>query len=339
MGVNLGILKFILSFLILVSSFPKPSLAGPRVNNGGGGWACLNHDAKKTRRWIRSADLVEAELNRLGIGAPEGIEAWKIFEEKIALISAQLPSIDALLGKHPLHLKSQVQMISTDLDTVPDTNLQARPHSSTCEGGTIEFVQIANFLINGNVPIAAGLWEDPAFTELEKAAILLHERIYHALRAEFGDENSVRTRALVGYIFSTLEFSKMREFVDYQVTDGYSGKDGEDYIAKFSVNLYCIASVESLIDQRTIGRRTWENKKFGKERSFHIEGFSFSIKTSGLDGVPELLLIENQLSGVSAELRDSEVRPQFIRAKRVGVSMRTRTPEPLVAQLACVHRK
>lgn len=307
---------FILVFTLCLSA---NAFGGPRVNSGGGGWMCS--DALGAR-WIRSVDLFEAEGSRLRIAPVQGKTAKEILDAKMEKIRRELPSLDAFLRKYPVDLESAVWLWPIKLDSTEDASLMVRPRSATCAGGRIEYVQVANFLIDGTIIISAPLWRDPAFAEVEKAAILLHEILYKASRDAYGDENSQRARRITGLVFSDLGAEELRLKVADALSE-FTKWGREDGIAPFAVKAVCRAWVENEWRKVQI-EKTWEAKEFGSARYFELEGFAFIMGTAAEDGLFSSLSIEDKATGAETALASEDMRDILLKARWIRVKLRSR---------------
>lgn len=206
---------FALSILALLTAGRCAEAASPRVGNGGGVWTCEDR-ATKSIRWLRFVDLFEAE-NEFGLkvanlqGGP-----WEILNEKLIEISEVSPNLDRLLQAYPVYFDEVLRFLpkSSGLTVIEDAEIRVRPLPETCADGYLYYGQLANFTFDNRLLISSKYWKDPSFTDVERAALLVHEAIYKALREGMGDKNSSRVRQIVGILFSTLSEAQKSHKVD-----------------------------------------------------------------------------------------------------------------------------
>ena len=194
--------------------------ADGHVGNGGGAWTCRSNGTDDKILWIQLVDLSEARreyqepvpvTGNMPAGLPIlGPKEWLVSndpyllwaESKIKIANPQFYA-EYLLRKADLANRITVPKDS-DFDHTSDIRHHSRPDDSTCVGGHIlqEPEQLANFTYTGNLEINGKLWFDPSLSEIDRAALFVHEIVYWMLRDTAGDTDSLRARLIVGYLFS-----------------------------------------------------------------------------------------------------------------------------------------
>ena len=192
--------------LMMISSF---AFSGQKEGNGGGVWACKT--PSNSFIWIDLVDLYEGrEEFHLNIPQRESQNQDEILGE----IKERLLSIDKKFGEALSHsiddIVSSMSFTMGKLTIIDDALYRIRPPESTCTRGWVEYVQLANFTYYQKTLIQKTIWEDEKFSELNKAALIIHEAVYKYARENKGDTNSVRTREAVAHIFSDMDTDGLR---------------------------------------------------------------------------------------------------------------------------------
>lgn len=180
--------------------------AAPRVGNGGGGWLCKDR-MTKSHRWFSFVDLYEAETEfGLKLDLPRERDEWAIAAGKLEALEAHVPRLAALLtiGLEELRERMTILPESASLTIIDDALIRVKPHPETCPSGYLYYAQLANFTEDGRLLVAGVYWHSPEFSPAERAALLVHEVVYKTLRDRANEGNSVRTRQIVGLLFSNL---------------------------------------------------------------------------------------------------------------------------------------
>lgn len=305
-------------FLLTYAFFAvAPAAAGPKVNNGGGAWRC---SAGGETRWMKTVDI--ATWNGTTVKSFPGKNAEEIFSLAKREVSLASPLFKKLVAQYDIDL-TRIDFVNATFQPIGDAYLFVRPDPSTCAGGSLEFVQIANYVINDRLVISKPAWESPAFSELDKAAILLHELFYRMLRAEYGDENSLRARRLTELSLSTLDHEGLKADLEY-VLDLDVPKLGGDQVAGFAARPRCVAAV---LDQRSeLGENAlWAAGSNGSGYSWEkkIGVYTFRVQVSTVDGIPDQLSIESQ--GFRVSQVENEARPAFLALGTFGLSFASAT--------------
>lgn len=198
------ILKHSLSFALLLSlfSFSGAALAAPdRIGNGGGVWMCEGPSGEIFD--LMFMDIFEARREyQLNIPEVSGSYLDAVAAKK-KWIAANL-EMGAKLNEHIVYVEKTITWIDDVIVSIPDAANKIIPHPSLCKQGKWTAVQLVNFTDDLRILVRRELFESPLMTEMERAAVYLHEGIYSYLRTEKEDTNSVRARAIVGVIFSDL---------------------------------------------------------------------------------------------------------------------------------------
>jgi hypothetical protein len=204
-----------LSILAILICWQSAEAASPRVGNGGGVWTCEDR-ATRSIRWLRFVDLFEAE-NEFGLNVPVKPGAtWDIARDVIAGISGISPNLNRLLQAYPVNFREVIRFLpkSSGLTVIEDAAIRVRPLPETCEDGYLYYGQLANFTFDGRLLISSKFWKDESFTNTERAALIVHEAVYKALREGMGDKNSSRVRQIVGLLFSDLSEAQKAQRID-----------------------------------------------------------------------------------------------------------------------------
>lgn len=204
-----------LSIFALLIAGQAAEAASPRVGNGGGVWTCEDRSTKKIR-WLRFVDLFEAE-NEFGLKTPEREGGhWQIVNDVLLAVSSISPNLHRLLQAYPVDFHEVIRFLpkSSGLTVIEDAAIRVRPLPETCLDGYLYYGQLANFTFDGRLLISSKFWRDESFTSTERAALLVHEAVYKALREGMGDKNSSRVRQIVGLLFSDLSDSEKAQKID-----------------------------------------------------------------------------------------------------------------------------
>lgn len=204
-------------FLILLFNFiywvPTHSFAsmGHEQGNGGGSWVCRETDGEI--RWARLVDLFEASA-QYPLKDSQGKTERQILDETLQTLNA----IDSRLkASFQLRLErtqqAWVPVSQMKLEIIDDALYYGMPAPETCKMGNLAYEQTANFYPDGNIFVDSRITD--AFSPEDKAALMIHEALYLMVREEKGDANSVRTRKLVGLLFSTKDASEISKFFSW----------------------------------------------------------------------------------------------------------------------------
>lgn len=175
---------------------------GDRVGNGGGVWTCK--EASGDYRWIELVDLYEAEKEfNVSILKPQG-DFRDLFNSRRFVLAKKNPKLYTQISSYLDNVITNHSIVESELKTIDDVLYRVYPRANECESGVVKFEQLANFTNYGNIIINKDIWNNPKFSDAQKAALLFHEAIYQWLREKGGDQNSTRTRVIVGYLFSDL---------------------------------------------------------------------------------------------------------------------------------------
>ena len=202
--------------LTLASLLSVAAFAGDKINNGGGLWACSANDVLQSAVLV---DLYEASIEfDLKPIVPTAVEPLAIVHERLSYLSMELPALGQKLVPYLNEVLQKTRYINANLVPIDDSLHRVSPQASSCPLGKWEYVQFADFAeYNSNlsqVLIRKDLWESPVIAPLDKSALIWHEAVYRWLRVEYHDENSVRARQIVGYLYSQLPTVLMQQQID-----------------------------------------------------------------------------------------------------------------------------
>ena len=312
---------FLTSFIFIVVSLFSRAHAGPRVGNGDGAWVCQRNDG--TYKWVRLVDLFEAE-NEYGLQPISFMsnDPWALLQERYSFAISNSPELAQLLTLKPAELRPLVSMVpkSTELVRIYDDQIRVKPNPASCKGGVLFYGQIANFTFDGRLLIARDLWDDPNFLELDRAAVLMHELVYKALRDRFNETTSSRARAIVAHLFSNLEGIQMRS----EVLKILASQDPVKQEPKLSrpFDLVCVAHIESETSATIPGRIAYLSPaKTSDELSVDLGGFSFRVRKKPSCSFPTELAITDLKTGIRTMMGEKLIRPVFENGGKVMLSL------------------
>lgn len=192
-------MKIILIIMTLLSLQTK---AGDKVGNGGGLWTCEN--ISKILEQGILVDLYEAqeEFGLVIIHSNES-DPFRIVAERSEFLRLNVPAYSAVLNKYLSETFSKIRFVNSELVVIEDSLYRIRPPRSSCSTPW-SYTQFANFTDFDQVLIRSDLWTHANVSKIDKAALIWHEVVYRWLRNEFNDQDSIRARQIVGYIFSNL---------------------------------------------------------------------------------------------------------------------------------------
>jgi len=264
-------MKIIFSLFILL--FPLVVSAN-RGGNGGGGWVCRENN--NNIRWVEILDLYEAQhlfgLTLRTFKAPirDILEQMMDRLPPVMAPAMYARSIDELnlLKENP----PKISYTDSPIPVSEDAFYFTMPKKETCLGGTIAYEQIVNYrdyrdyrdsLDNpnpfdkrdyGTILVQRQLFN--SLSETAKAALIFHEGVYATSRIFDQNIDSFEARRIVGLVFSSLSYEKVRSYLSgYQDSDLKYG----DYI----LNMQQIDSHGFLAP--------FQNQKLGLEISIDTE--------------------------------------------------------------------
>jgi hypothetical protein len=196
-----------------------------KVGNGGGVWTC--EDPARKVYQILFRDTFEARsqfgltLPDLKIPVEDAIKTWKLWIDVNLPDHAQISAeIDAA--------EKMIQWTDDELTVIDDAFEKLKPHALRCPEGKWEPRQLANYTEEGYLLISREYFFSPLFTDLDRAALFIHEGVYTYLRARDGDQNSVRARRIVGYVLSDLPDAEKVSKILEVIGQGGGVDDGGD---------------------------------------------------------------------------------------------------------------
>ncbi|WP_413581507.1 hypothetical protein [Bdellovibrio sp. HCB288] len=317
------------SLLILFATFlATTAWAAPRVNNGGGGWACRNSNTGEVI-WIKAADLTKVEFYSPGKLTEKAGNAWDLLQEQHNYINRVLPRLASIMKTNPLDLRFKMRGVDYPLSYIPDAELRYKPPVSSCPGGVVSYVQLAD-ATDGDVTYSNRVWNLPVFSSFQKSAIMLHEQMYFALRKTYGDGSSYRTRQIIGLMYSGLSDFELNRQVNEVLENTARKQQGIfGFIngpALFNVQVTCTLSIN---DDYTY---SWTPDLEVPEFYMVIHGFKFFVDINTVDGSPVRLQIKDMQSKLSAISEIPETIPMFNSMKRVQLLLKG---ESTKARLGC----
>ncbi|MGE0634605.1 MAG: hypothetical protein AB7O96_19485, partial [Pseudobdellovibrionaceae bacterium] len=198
----------VVSFLIF--SFLQAE-AGFKAGNGGSGWSCVENlgSGREKIIWLELMDLYEAkEIHALKLTDYKNESHMEIASH----VLSQVQKIDFKFAGEVENNLSRVlkyrRFTNEELTVIPDTFEGLYPEAPKCPTGSIKQRQIANWKNDDDrdgslvVLFSQKLFYSEQFSETERAAVLVHEAIYASLRTLYADQDSIRTRRIVGLLFS-----------------------------------------------------------------------------------------------------------------------------------------
>jgi hypothetical protein len=248
-------LKLLLSALMILA-MPRSVFGGPRVGNGGGGWVCRNSPSGPVQ-WIELLDLYEARQEfglRLQTATPTK-KAIDLVREKQAWVRQNIPAFGDRLDSYVERIEKNLRVTSGGLAET-NQSYRIRPSARECPNGVIGAVQLANYTFYDKVLISGEAWNDPAFSEISKAALLFHEAIYLFFR-ELGDQDSTRARRVVGLLFSDLTAKQMNAKIQV-VLDG--NESGNKALCQAQLNVILLYWIERVGLDALPDDGTWDDK-------------------------------------------------------------------------------
>ncbi len=172
-----------------------------KIGNGGGVWVCEDSSLKVFD--IMFIDIYEAK-REYQLNIPEVPNPYlDLVQLQKSWISVHL-SEGAKIVSHVEYVEQNITWLEDIINLIPDSFARISPQPATCVNGKWDPVQLVNFTEDARILIRKDLFDSTYMSNVEKAAVYLHEGIYSYLRDEFGDSNSVRARAIVGFLFSDL---------------------------------------------------------------------------------------------------------------------------------------
>lgn len=191
--------------LILISTLivSMQLYAGDKIGNGGGLWICPRSGSVEKGSLI---DLFEGReqygltSSSFALGGP-----MQIVMEKKIMTEKHMPLLFSKIESYLNDTLSKMRFISADLVIIDDALYVIQPQASLCKEAW-KYVQFANYTtVSGQILINEPLWNNPIIADIDKAALVWHEAIYHWLRDEFGAQNSIQARYIIALLFSDLD--------------------------------------------------------------------------------------------------------------------------------------
>lgn len=200
--------------LIIMTLFPSTFVqAGDKIGNGGGLWACVN--PQQIVLYGQLVDLYEAQQEfGLRIIETSSQNPNDIFNERKAFLKLHMPELAVKLESSEQLTMSQLRFVDSVLTVIDDSLFRLSPLPVTCPDGSWQYLQFANYTNLDQVLIRRDLWNHSGIKAIDKAALLWHEVIYLWLRNNHDEPNSIRTRMIVGLLFSDLPGQTVKSKID-----------------------------------------------------------------------------------------------------------------------------
>jgi len=196
--------------MIYIATIMANTSFAARVGNGGGAWVCKNLNSPLQVRWAKLVDLFEA-TNEFKLNVPE--HSGEKYETILDFIKLRIfkanKSFYTTIEPYFERVEANIVYIDADLEIINDSLYRIKPGFQSCENGEISYVQLANYTDYGKILIRKDLFSSSDFSELDKAALIVHEAIYEFARKEQEDKNSIRTRKIIGSIFSDISLKDL----------------------------------------------------------------------------------------------------------------------------------
>lgn len=193
-------MKYLYALVLLLLS-TSTSLAGDKIGNGGGAWVCsVDYQVQEAHL----VDFYEAQ-NEFGLSLISSST-----QDPIALsrqmggdFVSKFPAFSSTWSHILDDVITRIHFVNAELEVVSDSLYRIRPLGSLCRTGW-NYVQFANYTNYNEVLVRQDLWLSTALPAIDKAGLLWHEVIYRWVRENFGDQDSVRARRIVGILFSDI---------------------------------------------------------------------------------------------------------------------------------------
>lgn len=188
------------------------AFAQDKIGNGGGLWACVAQDNTVTKGML--VDLYEARSEfGLRLIASAESDPLAIVHERADFIKKYWPEMNQEWALVLEMVLAKLQFVDGPLEEVHDSFYRTMPAASEgCASGW-RYTQFANFTNLGPVLVSRSLWDNASIPPLNKAALIWHEVIYRWLRDAQNEKDSIRTRAVVGFLFSDLPIEILKQRV------------------------------------------------------------------------------------------------------------------------------
>lgn len=207
---------------IAITLLSGTAQAGHEKGNGGGAWVCREHDAAQSVRWARLVDLFEAEYGddplhlERSSATPTELQLQASVERLRLASPSFAQALDASMAVVRQHWPKRPG--ASELVRVDDSLYTRIPDRRHCAGGTIEYGQVVNFIDNPRIGAIAiqidGNLLSALETETDRAALVLHEAVYHLLRRTEQAKDSRKARRIVGYAFSNAAPETFRSLLE-----------------------------------------------------------------------------------------------------------------------------
>ena len=310
-------MKLVTLIYMLVLFSSASSFAGPGVNNGGGGWSCkLDHADGFV--WIKTTELAPSNYYAQAIATFEQSGFRDIFNAKLALLRSSSVELSALIDSDQIDIFKSIHFIDREIEFIDDGQIEDKPPGSSCSGGTIQFVQIADYLLDEALVINTNIWNSKSFSEADKAGLLLHELIYKVLRDKKNVISSYATQTIVRALFrpSSNDLSQ----IIHQAIEGID-PNRKAKIITFGFKLFCYGAIDDGSHSQTPPIFQMNTLEPGDHQQVDLGGFRFVVDSNSNDGRPALLSITDLDSGVKSTLDDRLIFAAFRENKTVSFTL------------------
>ena len=225
---NMKTSKSVLSLALIVASL-NSFAEGGGSSGGGGSFVCKIEDPTSRQEIILSAesqDLWEASLKNRVIISNEN-------EKDLSRnIIKRLNDLGATRFQSEVAQALETVLSIRDIKPVKLVSLQDSLHwleNAVCPAGKADFAPAA--IYKGKELVYSSL----VFNKMDnvsKAALNVHEAVYKILRDEYRDKDSLRTRQIVGYLFSD---QNSEEIIDLIPSDSYNPFSSKSQKEKFQL--------------------------------------------------------------------------------------------------------
>jgi len=221
---------FMVMILFSTLFFSAYAFMPDRIGNGGGVWVC--QDSNNTIYDIMFMDVFEGRREYQLVLPETTGTPLDLVQEKMTWISNNL-NFGHELNKHLEYVEKNITWIEDVINLIPDGANKLTPHPSTCKQGDWVAVQLVNFTDDFRVLVRRELFDSNLMTDMERAAVYLHEGVYSYLRDKYGDTTSVRARAIVAYLLAT---KRKVNNVEVDLTDAEKVAEIEKIISQTGPN-------------------------------------------------------------------------------------------------------
>lgn len=184
-------------------------------------------------------------------------------------------------------------------------------------------------LAESTLYISKPIWDDPTLKAVDKASILIHEKVYKALRLQYGDAKSERTRKIVGLLFSDLSDDEVGMKIRYLLSSPIN--DSVEHTSANAYDFACQIEVKNRKDERVF-EDIWMGFGYGSARYVEERNFQFEVVTKGRDGMPLSISLKNSQDQSSHQMISGE---DLLNSLKKGVVELKLSSRNLTAKMSC----